>query len=312
MRECGQSLRERTQDRNAGACRQVEGAHDHRRADHGNQDSRQELAAFQQKDDRERRGADGEGSPVHLPGEQRADDRPELTQRTLGVDREAEELRQLADQHGQRDAVHVPVADRLGQELGDEAQTRDARHNAHRARHDRHRPRQRDGTLRIAGGERHDHGEDDGGQRGIRAQHHDAAGAEQRVGKQRNDRRVETVDAGQARRDRIRDADRHEHRRQHDPRRDVVGKPLRLVARQGVESRQPTPPPGLRGGRLPAHDAARFAEVSGRGCFAHPKGAGRSIRRAQLNDTAHTRQRAVRCPASSACMQARRRRRSGA
>ena len=59
-------------------------------------------------------------------------------------------------------------------------------------------------------------------QRGIRAEHQDAARAEQRVGEQRHDRGVEAVDARNARRLGIGDADRHQHRRQHEAGDDIV------------------------------------------------------------------------------------------
>ena len=81
------------------------------------------------------------------------------------IDREAEELGQLADQHRQRNAVHVAVADRLGQQFGDEAQPRDARQDADQPRDDRHHAGQRDGASGIAAGQRKDDAEYDRGQR---------------------------------------------------------------------------------------------------------------------------------------------------
>ena len=84
---------------------------------------------------------------------------------------------------------------------------------------------------RIAGRQRQHDGEDDRRERGIRPQHQDAAGPEHRVGQQRHDRRVEPVDARQARRDRVGDADRHQHGRQHEPGHEVVAQPGRFVAR---------------------------------------------------------------------------------
>ena len=149
------------------------------------------------------------------------------------VDRETEELRQLAEEHRQRDAVHVAVADRLREQLGHEAEAREARRDAHDARDDRHRAGQRDRALRVARRQRQHDREDHGRQRGVRAEHEDAARAEHRVGEQRHDRRVEAVDARHARRLRIRDADRHQHRRQHEPGDDVVAQPGALVASAG-------------------------------------------------------------------------------
>jgi hypothetical protein len=73
-------------------------------------------------------------------------------QRIVGIDREAEELGQLADQHGQGNAVHVAVADRFREQLGDEAETRDARQDAEDPRDHRHHARQSDSAQRVATG----------------------------------------------------------------------------------------------------------------------------------------------------------------
>ena len=94
----------------------------------------------------------------------------------------------------------------------------------------------------VAAGQRQHDGEDDRRQRGVRSQHQDPAGAEQRVGEQRNDGRVETVDAGHARRHGVGDADGHQHRRQHQPGHDVVPQPGDLVARSVLKPRQPAAP----------------------------------------------------------------------
>ena len=64
---------------------------------------------------------------------------------------------------------------------------------------------------------RQHHREDEGRERRVGAQHEDAAGSEQGIGQQGHDRRVEPVDAGHARRDRIGDAHRHQHRGQTTP-----------------------------------------------------------------------------------------------
>ena len=73
----------------------------------------------------------------------------------LGVDREPEQLRQLADDHDERDPVHVAVADRLGQEVGDEAEAGQAGDDADRAGEDRRACRRarspRPGRRRPAG-----------------------------------------------------------------------------------------------------------------------------------------------------------------
>ena len=240
-----QALRQRAEHRHARARGQIQRAHDDGRADHRDQDAGHALAALQQQDHRQGACADRERRPVGSAAQHRRGDGPQASQRPVALDREPEELGQLADQHRQRNAVHVAVADRLGQQFGDEAQTRQAGQDAHRPGDDRHHAGQRDGAHRVAAGQRQDDGEDDGRQRRVGSQHQDAAGAEQRIGQQRHDRRVEAVDARHARCHRIGDADGHQHRRQHQPGHDVVPQPGRLVAAQGLQARQPAHPPRL-------------------------------------------------------------------
>ena len=81
-------------------------------------------------------------------------DPPEVAQRTVAIDREAEELGQLADQHRERDAVHVAVADRLRQQLGDESQPQHPDSDAHQTRDHRHHARDGDRAHRVAARER--------------------------------------------------------------------------------------------------------------------------------------------------------------
>ena len=166
----------------------------------------------------------------------------EVAQRPGAVDREAEQLGQLADQHRERDAVHVAVADRLGQQLGDEPQAHHADQDAHQPRHHRHHARHGHGAHRIAGRERQHDRENHRGERGVRPQHQDAAGTEQRVGEQRDDRGVQAVDSRDARSHRVRDADRHQHRGQHQAGHQIVRQPGGFVPAEDLQSGQPTLP----------------------------------------------------------------------
>ena len=59
------------------------------------------------------------------------------------LDREPEQLGQLADQHRERDAVHVAVADRLGEQFCDESQSSRTSDDAHQTRHHCHHAGQR-------------------------------------------------------------------------------------------------------------------------------------------------------------------------
>ncbi len=99
-------------------------------------------------------------------------------------------------------------------------------------------------TARIGSprGQRQHDGENERGQRRIRPEHQDAARAEQRVGQQRDDRRVEAVDAGHARRHGVGDADRHQHRRQHEAGHQVVREPGGFVMPQHLQPGQPARP----------------------------------------------------------------------
>ena len=148
----------------------------------------------------------------------------------------------MADQYGQRNSVHIAVPYRLGEKLGHKTQARDAGQNEYRPRNDRHHGSERCGAKRIATRQRQDNAEDDSCQGRVRAQHENAAGAEQRVGQQRYDRCVETVDAGQARRCRVGNSNRDQHGRQDESSEDIVRKPRRLISTKGVDSRQPMDP----------------------------------------------------------------------
>ena len=64
---------------------------------------------------------DGRGGH-RLPVDQALDEAGDLAEEPVGVDREPEQLRQLADQDGQRQPVHVADHRRPGQQVGDEAQ----------------------------------------------------------------------------------------------------------------------------------------------------------------------------------------------
>ena len=147
----------------------------------------------------------------------------------MPLDREAEQLGQLADQHCQRDAVHVAIADRLGEQLGDEAEPRRARQDAHGPGDHSHHAGQGHSASGVSAGERQHDAEDHGGERGVRSQDQNAAGAEQRVGQQRHDGRVEPIDPRHARCFRVGDADGHQHGRQHDSGDDVVAQPGCLI-----------------------------------------------------------------------------------
>ena len=118
---------------------EVEHADGDRRADDRDQEARDALVRLEHEDRDERAGAD-RGTRSSSPGRRGPLGRCRRRRATGRVrfDREAEQLRQLADQHGERDAVHVAVADRLREQLGDEADAQQADRDAHETR--RRRP----------------------------------------------------------------------------------------------------------------------------------------------------------------------------
>ena len=142
---------------------------------------------------------------------------------------EAEDLGQLADQDGERNAVQVAQADRLGEQVGDEAELRQARDDAQGAGEHREHPGQRDQELGVARGQRHDGRGNNGGQRGIRTQHENAAWAKDGVRDQWKDRGVQAIDGWQPGRFGVAHADRNENRREHKPGHDVFRQPGPLI-----------------------------------------------------------------------------------
>jgi hypothetical protein len=182
--------------------------------------------------------------------------------------RESEQLRQLADQHGRRDAVHVSVANRLGKKLGDETESAQPGQHAKDAGYDGHRAGQSDCAIGIARGKRQNDGEDDGGERRIRPEHQNAARAEQRIGQQRDNGRIQAGDPRQARCLRIGNADRHQHCRQNEPRHEIIPQPAGLVVAQDVEARHPSQPAIRLRSTSPEPDTAGFRRLRYKG-FAH-------------------------------------------
>jgi methionyl-tRNA synthetase len=255
-----QTLWQGAEDRHAGACCKVQRTDDDGRAHHGDQDARQALVAFEQQDHRQGDCADHERGRVGLAIHHRCGDSPQVGQRSVAFDRKAEELGQLADQYRQGDAIHVPVADGLGKQLGDEAEARDARDDADHSRYHRLRAGEGDRAQRVAARQWHDHRQDDSGQRGVRSQHQDSARPKKGVSEQRTDGRVQAIDAGKARCHRIGDANRHQHRGQHQSGHDVMPQPGPSVLAQRAQPRQPATQDGLIGSLRAARNPAWFRQ----------------------------------------------------
>src|SRR5260370_18931579 len=114
-----QSLWQRPKNLHASGRIEVQYTDDNSRSDDREQKTRDVLVGLEQKNCYECAGADCERRPVRLSAENAFADAHEIAQWTDAIDRETEELRQLADQHGKRDSVHVAVADRLREKLRD-------------------------------------------------------------------------------------------------------------------------------------------------------------------------------------------------
>ncbi len=164
-RERRQASREGAQDRHVSARGQVQRPNDCSRANDGNQYARYALAVLEKEDHRQCAGADRERRPVNSAAQDRLGYRPQFSQRSIAFDREPEEFGQLADQYRQRYTIHIAIADRLGEKLGYEAQTRRTCQNADDPRDDRHHAGQGDGASGVSARQREDNAEYDSGQR---------------------------------------------------------------------------------------------------------------------------------------------------
>src|SRR6516165_1480351 len=100
-------------------------------SDNRNQDARHPLVVLEQQDDDQRAKSDSECDPICLSVEDGISDCPEVAQRALALNGKPEELWQLADQNSQCNAVHVAVADWLGEKFGHKAEAQKARQNEH-------------------------------------------------------------------------------------------------------------------------------------------------------------------------------------
>jgi len=142
----------------------------------------------------------------------------------------------LAHENRQRDSVHISVADRLGEKLGDEAQPRDARKDANSTRDDGHHSGESDRVICVSSGERGHDTQNNRRQRGVRPKHQDAARAEQRVNEQGDDGRIEATGAGEAGGDSVCDSDGRKRGREHQPRTEIANEPTRVIPSQRSDS----------------------------------------------------------------------------
>ena len=168
------------------------------------------------------------------------DERLHLVDEAVGVGREAEQLRELADDDRDRQADHVADLHLLREQVGDEAELAEPEADLDRGDEQRQHAGERDELGRVAGDrERDDRGEDQRPERRVRAEHEDPRRPEERVADEARDRRVEAVDGRQPRELGVRHALRNEDRRQNDPGDEVRAQPAAVVSSQQRDARNP-------------------------------------------------------------------------
>ena len=201
---------------------------------------------IQQQDADERGDADDGSGRVRLALRQPGHEGARLGNEPVGVHREPEQLGQLTDDDGQRQAVHVADLGRLGQQVGDEPELGQPGDDHHDTDEHGEQRGERDGPRRVAAGEqqRGDRRRDHRTERRVGAEHQDPGRAEDGVAEQAQDRGVEAGDRRKPGQLGVRHPLRHQQRREHQPGDDVLGQPFPLVRGDQCETRQVRAPPG--------------------------------------------------------------------
>ena len=220
--------------------REAEQGHHRRRADHGHEHAGELRRDPPENDDRpERCDAERKRSRVCLvePGDELAQSRDEA----LRADREPEQLGQLRDDHGDRDAHQVAEADGHRQQLGHEAEPRHPAGEHDRPDEDRQQTGERDPCRLVAArGERDDRRGHKRRHGRVGSQDEDPRRAQQEVHDERHQRRVQAGDRRQARELAVRHPLGHEQGSEDGARDDVAPQRRAAVASQQREPRHPT------------------------------------------------------------------------
>jgi hypothetical protein len=224
QREGRQPLRQRPHDLHA-LRRQVERDADEDRQHDGDQDGgnlRQPAAQYQDRDEGDR--AHGRRRRDDLPVDDALPDPGDVPEERVRVDREAEELRQLADDDRQGKSVHVAEDRRLRQQVRDEAELADTGHDHQQPGDHREAGGEQDCSRRVSAraGEGQDRGRDHRAKGRVRAEDEDLRRAEDGVRNQAEHRRVEPRHRWQARELCVRHPLRHEKGRKHETGNDVL------------------------------------------------------------------------------------------
>ena len=184
--------------------------------------------------------ADHQGGAVDLTVQDALHGQADVLDQGVAVDGEAEQLRDLAHEHHQRDAVEVADPDGLGQQVGHEPQVQEPAQHQGGTHQEGQQPGQGHGPLRVTGGQWQDGGGDDGRERRVGPQHQDPRRADQRVGQQRHDRGVQAGLRWQSRRLRVAHAGRDEQCREHHAGHQVRTQPGPLVPPGHDHAREPS------------------------------------------------------------------------
>ncbi len=155
--------------------------------------------ALKHEDQRQARCPDRQRGADSLAALDRLGECDGLVEQAVCVHGEPEQLGQLTDKDGEREAVHVADLGRLREQVGDEAELEHAGEHRNRTDHERKCRSVRDGCLLAPVGsrERDDGCRDHRAERRVRPEDEDSGRAEHGVADQSEDRGVETGDGGQ-------------------------------------------------------------------------------------------------------------------
>ena len=209
-------------------------------ADDGDQHAGQLAGDQPQAEDHgQAAGAEGQRGRVGLvqAGDELADGADEV----LGVDREAEQLGELGDDHRQGDPGQVADADGHREQLGDEPESGQAAGQHDRPDDQGEQPGERDPLVGVGSGQRDDRGGHQRADRTVGADDEDAAGAEQEVDDERDQRRVQAGDRRQPGELRVAHALGDEQGGEHDPGEQVAAQAGSAAPGQQRESRHEAP-----------------------------------------------------------------------
>ena len=182
------------------------------------------------KDHHQRAGTDRQGTSVDGSVDDAVDHIAPHTDDRCAVTREPEQLGELPHDDHDGDPVEVAHADRLGQQVGDDAEPQHAAEDEQGSHHDGQQTGQRHRSRRIAGGQREHRCGDDRCQRGVGAEDEDARGSDERVHDQRDDGGVEPGLGGEAGDLGVPQPGWHEERREHDAGDQITLQPAPFVA----------------------------------------------------------------------------------